>query len=101
MIIYNVTVKISNQAHDDWFKWMRETHIPDVMHTGYFKSHRMMRLLDQDETDGKTYAIQYFVESREKLKEYQDIAAPVLQKEHTARFKEQFVAFRTLMEVIE
>ncbi|MBT6440423.1 MAG: DUF4286 family protein, partial [Flavobacteriales bacterium] len=26
MIIYNVTVKINNEVHDEWLQWMKETH---------------------------------------------------------------------------
>ncbi|MFT7589435.1 MAG: hypothetical protein ACI959_001653 [Limisphaerales bacterium] len=101
MIIYNVTVKINLEVHDNWLAWMKESHIPDVMHTGYFKGHKLVYILDQDEAEGKTYAIQYFCESIAKLKEYQDTAAPVLQEEHTAKFKDQFVAFRTIMEEVD
>ena len=36
MIIYNVTINVENDTHDTWFKWMKETHIPDVMSTGMF-----------------------------------------------------------------
>ena len=37
MIIYNITVSIIDQnIHQNWLKWMKEIHIPEVMDTGFF-----------------------------------------------------------------
>lgn len=101
MIIYNVTVKIDHEVHDDWYQWMKEVHIPEVMATGYFVKSQMCKLLHLDESDGITYAIQYYCESMDQLQEYHRLQAPALQKKHTDKFKEKYVAFRTIMEVTE
>ena len=100
MIIYNVTVKIEMESHEEWLKWMRDKHIPDVMKTGCFLRNRVHKVL-VDDTDGVNYAIQYECESMEKLQEYQENHAPALQREHTERYKDRFVAFRTLLEVVQ
>ena len=99
MLIYNVTLKIDNQVHDDWLTWMKSKHIPDVMATGCFKDSKIFKLLYQDEQDGKTYAIQYTVSDEKALNNYTKNFAPKLQEEHTNRYKDKFVAFRTIMEV--
>jgi hypothetical protein len=101
MIIYNVTVKIEIRTHDEWLAWMKETHIPDVMATGFFVDHRMMRILEQDERDGITYAIQYRCLEMSTLLKYQNEKAEALQKEHTEKFKDKFVAFRTIMREVD
>jgi len=101
MIIYNVTVKVDLSIHQDWLGWMLLKHIPDVMNTGMFQSHRFCKLLEQDESDGITYAIQYFAESMEKIFFYQEKYAPELQKEHSDRYQGHYVVFRTLLKVIE
>lgn len=100
MIIYNVTVNIDHEVHDDWVQWMRETHIPDVMATGYFLENRFAKVLADDQ-GGTTYAIQYLCNNMIDLDEYQREHAPKLQKEHTERFEGRFVAFRTLLETVE
>ncbi len=97
MIIYNVTVKIDLSIHDEWLTWMKGKHIPDVLATGFFHDSRMMRLLEQDESDGITYAIQYRAASMEDLVSYQQQAAPALQAEHSERYGDKFVAFRTIL----
>lgn len=99
MIVYNVTVKIDHSVHDEWFKWMKEVHIPEVLATGYFHDNKMMKVLI-DEEDGMTYSIQYRVDSWEKLEAYQKNEAPRLQADHSNRYKDKFVAFRTLLEEV-
>lgn len=101
MIIYNVTVKIENEVHDDWLEWMKTKHIPDVMSTGYFSQSRLCRIMSVRDEDGVTYAIQYDCESTAILHQYQVKAAPALQKEHKERYEGKFVAFRTLMDIVE
>lgn len=100
-ILYNVTVKVNLEIHEEWKKWMQEKHIEDVLKTNCFSECRMSRLLSQDEEDGITYSLQYLSPSMKKLHEYQVSFAQKLQKEHRDLFQDQVVAFRTMMEVID
>ena len=34
MIIYNVTMNVESDIHDEWLNWMRNTHIPKYFATG-------------------------------------------------------------------
>lgn len=99
MIIYNVTINIEESVHDEWLRWMKEKHIPAVMATGYFLENRFCRVLVEEES-GKTYSVQYTCASMADLEEYRLKEAPRLQKEHTERFRDKFVAFRTLLESV-
>lgn len=100
MILYNVTVKIDSEIHEDWLNWMRAVHIPEVMATEMFTDYKICRIL-QEETDGVTYAIQYFCTDLQVFQQYQLQFVPRLQAEHTQRYHNKYVAFRTLMEVID
>ena len=101
MIIYNVTVNIENSVHDDWFKYMKTIHIPEVMATGFFLEHKICKVLStQEDETGHTYAIQYTCANLADLKEYQTKHAPALQKDHMSRYEGKFVSFRTLLEVV-
>jgi hypothetical protein len=99
MIIYNVTVKIEKDVHEEWLQWMQSKHIPDVLNTGYFVENRILKVLTDDD-DGFTYSIQYKAPSMEHYLNYQKTAAPALQKEHTDKYRNKFVAFRTLLEEV-
>ncbi len=99
MIIYNVTVNIENDVREEWLQWMKEKHIPDVMQTGFFVENKICKVL-VDEEQGTTYSIQYTCENMERLLEYQEVHAPRLQKEHSDKYANKFVAFRTVLEIV-
>lgn len=100
MIIYNVTVSIDQSVHEDWVEWMRTKHIPDVMNTGCFIESRISRV-HGEEDGGLTYAIQYIAPSQDKFDVYQQLFAPKLQLEHSAKYQGKFAAFRTILSIIE
>ncbi|MBL0109279.1 MAG: DUF4286 family protein [Ignavibacteria bacterium] len=101
MILYNVTVNIDDSVHDEWLEWMRSKHIPDVLSTGLFTESKLYRIRTENEEEEKnTYSIQYFLRSMDDYKIYQKEYAEKLQFEHTEKFKDKFVAFRTIMELV-
>lgn len=99
MIIYNVTVKVDKSIVEEWLRWMRQEHIPDLMKTGLFVDAKLCRLLEQDETDGKTYVAQYFLDSMEHYNSYIAEHAPRMRDKGFKRFGNKFIAFRTVMAV--
>lgn len=100
MLLYNVTTKIHKDAEANWLHWMKHKHIPDVLDTGQFLDAHICKLLDQAEGEDSTYVIQYQCENREKFDEYVNRFAPALRNEHNAKYKDKFVSFRTLMEIV-
>ncbi len=99
MIIYNVTINVDFDVHDQWLQWMKESHIPEVMSTGLFLDQRMCRVLADDE-GGITYAIQYTCADMATYERYRDEHAPRLQAETQKHYIGKFAAFRTLLEVV-
>lgn len=98
MYIYNVTVNIEESVHDDWLAWMKSVHIPDVLATGLFIDNRLCQVM-VDEEQGITYSIQYRLKDLSHLKTYQEKFAAKLQAEHLARYRDKFVAFRTILRI--
>jgi hypothetical protein len=101
MLLYNVTITIDLDVREDWVRWMRETHISDVMSTGMFISYRMSRLMGHEHVDSEIYTVQYLVKDMAHLRRYQEEFAPELQRQHRERYEGKFTAFRTVMEVVE
>lgn len=101
MIIYNVTVNINHEVHDEWVAWMRDVHIPEVMATGYFIENRFARVLLVEDETGVSYSIQYLCRNMADLQKYQGAHAPRLQADVKAKFDGKFVAFRTVLETVE
>ena len=101
MVIYNVTSNVALPIAEQWLQWMKEIHIPEVLNTGMFTHYRILRLLDMDETEGITYAIQYFASSKENCRKYIDEFAPALREKVLKKWGEQVISFRTLMEAVD
>ena|SRR5688500_17137577 len=101
MIVYNVTVNIEDDVHNEWLAWMREIHIPEVLKTGLFVEHKMLRILSKLEGEtGTTYSIQYTLKNIEDYNRYREEFAPQLQQKTQLKFGGKFLAFRTLLEVL-
>ncbi len=99
-IIYNVTVNIDHDVHDEWLEWMKSIHIPEVMKTGMFRHSKISRILAEEE-GGISYSVMYQCDSMEIFTRYEAEFAPTLRDEHSKKFQGKFVAFRTLLEVKE
>ncbi len=100
MIVYNITMKLDLGIDEEWIKWQTEEHIPDIMSTGCYVDHKFFRLIDQDESDGNTYIVQYFANSRQDHENYISEFGNRLREKAKAKWGERFVSFRTLMEVV-
>ena len=100
MYIYNVTVNISDEAHQAWLNWMKEKHIADVMKTGCFVDSSMLKVL-YVEDEGHTYSIQYKFLELSDFEKYNQEFAKALQAEHKLKFEGKFVAFRTILEMVD
>lgn len=100
MFIYNVTVNIADDVHQNWVKWMKEKHINDVMKTGCFVDSQLVKVL-YVEDEGHTYSVQYKFLEMSDIEKYQKEFASALQAEHKEMFGEKYTAFRTLLQIIE
>jgi hypothetical protein len=100
MIIYNVTSKVAAEIAADWLQWLREEHAPAIVATGCFESFRVLRLLEQDDSEGPTFAIQYLAASPEAYERYISDFAPGFRQEGHNRWGARFISFRSVMEVI-
>lgn len=100
MILYNVTIKINHDVEQEWLQWMKEEHMPELMGTGLFAEAKLFRLLEVDESDGITYAAQYFCKSMEEYDRYISGYSADMRAKGLERFGDKFVAFRTIMELV-
>ena len=100
MYIYNVTTNIEASIHDDWLKWMQETHIPDVLATGKFLNAKMSKVLVEEDMGGITYSVQFTTTDKKILQEYYRDDAPRLRQEAQSLFAGKFVSFRTELEIV-
>jgi hypothetical protein len=101
MIIYNVTVKVEAAIADEWMQWLLNDHIPSMMNTNCFVDYKVVRLLEVDDSEGPTYAIQYFADSKADYNRYIEIHSSKMQKVSFEKWADRFIAFRSVMEVVK
>lgn len=100
MILYNVTIGIDKEIEIEWVHWMKTEHIPDVLNTGVFISHKFYKVLSHEDDHTVSYCIQYFTPGIEQFNIYLKEHANGLIEKHKAQFKDRHVAFRTLLEEV-
>jgi hypothetical protein len=101
MIIYNVTTKVYAGIDSEWLQWQQQEHIPDIMATGLFSQYTFSRLLEQDDKEGKTYAVQYIAAALGHYRQYIEMHAPLLRKKAFDKWGDRIISFRTVLEVIQ
>ena len=101
MFIYNVTINVGWNIHEEWLAWMKLQHMPALLATNCFVQYKLLKLHGQDETEGPTYVAQYFAESKALYNRYIDVYANNFRKEITEKWGENIFTFRTLLEEIE
>ena len=101
MFIYNVTIKVTNAIATEWLQWLREEHIPEITCTGCFTHARILQLLEVDDSEGPTYAIQYFAESIEQYEQYIETFAGMMRQKSFEKWGDQFIAFRSIMKIVQ
>ena len=93
MLIYEVTAVVDESIADEYEKYMREQHIPDLLATNYFAAAFFAK-------NGNMYRIGYHCDSREDLEAYFANHAGRLRAEMAVRFPEGVEFSRNELEII-
>jgi hypothetical protein len=101
MIIYNVTVKVDQSIADAWLQWMLNEHIPEIMATECFSDYKVVRLLEVDESEGPTYAIQYHADSKGLYNHFITKYSTGLTQKGYEKWGNRFIAFRSVMQIVK
>jgi hypothetical protein len=101
MIVYNITMKVDHSIIDEWIAWQQQEHIPEVMATTFFDDHKMYHLLEHDDHESTTFTIQYFTTSIERYNDYIKKFATLLRDKSFAKWGNKFIAFRSVMELVQ
>lgn len=99
MFVYNVTIKMNWSIHNNWLQWMKEEHMPEMIATGCFTKYQLLRLLEVDDEEGPTYAAQYYAESKAFYNQYIEQFSTLQREKGIKKWGNQFIAFRSLMQV--
>ena len=100
MFIYNVTIKVQNDIVERWLLWLKEEHIPEMIRTGCFTKAVILHLLESNDEEGETYAVQYHTNTQEDYQRYIETHSSTLRQKGLEKWGNKFISFRTIMEVV-
>lgn len=85
---------------EGWLQWQREDHLPAIMATGCFTSFQILHLLEHDDSEGKTYAVQLTANTAEDCDFYSRTHAPSMRQQAIEKWGNKIISFHSLLQVI-
>ncbi|PHX75064.1 MAG: hypothetical protein CK547_00305 [Chitinophagaceae bacterium] len=101
MILYNITSNVAHEVIDEWLSWLNNILIPEIMEVGVFNDFKFFQLLDIDETDGKTYTIQFFCDNEQACREFISEAGPAFIRKSELMWGNSVYNFRSILKSVQ
>jgi hypothetical protein len=101
MYLYNITYNISEEVHEEWLRWMREIHIPEVVKEAQFSGAKLIQVLIDEDMGGITYSVQYQMSDKNLLDNYIKDKSQKFNSEMNKLFLNHYVSFSTELRVID
>ena len=99
-IIYNVTTKVAHSVAEKWLFWMKDEYIPAMINTGCFTHATMLRLIEVDETEGPTYAVQYSTDNKEDYNLFIENHSERMSRIANTKWGNSIISFRSVLQVV-
>lgn len=101
MIVYNITMKVDASIETAFVEWLQDVHLPQVLATGCFTSSRLMRLLEVDDSEGPTFAVQFTAPTTWHYEKYLKVSDEIHRKTTQELWGNRYIAFRSVMELVQ
>jgi Domain of unknown function (DUF4286) len=99
-VVYNLTVKVDASIATAWLTWAKADYIPSILATKLFDRAVVLRLLEVDETDGPTYAVQFFANDHSFYEEYRNKHEDKFIHKARQKWGDSFVSFGSVLQVV-
>ena len=99
-VLYNVTVKMDIGIADACLQWLLSVHAPQIVATKCFTGFKVFHLLGMNDSEGPTYAIQYFGNSIDDYQRFADEFETYFLNESYSMWRSGLVFFGTLMKAV-
>ncbi len=101
MIIYNITTKVHNSISTEWLLWLKEVHVKEVMESECFTEYKIVKLLEIDEVEGPTFAVQFFADSKALYNRYIEKFAGEMRNRSFEKWGDKFISIRSVMQIVD
>lgn len=100
MFIYNTTVKVDAAIADSWLYWLLHEQAPAILDTNCFIKYQVVKILELDDSEGPTYAVQFYASNMDDYNRYLNEFSDQFGTASANKWGPQLVAFQSLMEVV-
>lgn len=100
MIIYNTTFHIEKEAHIACVDYLKKEYIPQAVSSGFLLKPRLRRVLQNEENEGESYAVQFHVKNVDTLNFWLKREGMALQQTLVTKFGPKVAGFTTLLEEV-
>jgi hypothetical protein len=95
MIVYEITAIVREDLIEEYEKYMREQHIPDLLETGFFARAFFTRSIEN------RYRVQYHAHDQKALDEYLKTKAEFLRNDFLEHFPQGVKVSRENWEILQ
>ena len=99
-IIYNITLKVEKSIEQPWLQWLVNDYAPGIIGTNCFTKFTTLKLLELDDADSSTYALQFFSKSFESYERYLKNFADDFAEKSFNKWGQKMISFGTVMQVV-
>ena len=101
MYIYNISTKVDLDIVQEWISWQKLEEIPNTMSTKLFTTHRIFKLLLQEDNGSETFVIQFSFDLKENYEEYLQKYQNLSRRSAVEKWGDGIVSFITIMEAVQ
>ena len=98
MVFYNVIISVEAEIKEDFLKWYRDEHIPDMLSTGLFLDVKIDKQLLPKPEGFETFTFQFISEDFGDYERYILKYSEAMRNRFPGRFKGRFKTIRTVTE---
>ena len=100
MILYNITFHVELGVLADFKEYLIEEHLPFISDQSNILEHKLLKLLNVDESKAMTYTLQYFLKDIGTYNQHIAVIDRKLKKEIFEQYGEQVLYFCSVLEKI-
>lgn len=94
-------MKVEWSIAQEWLQWMQDTYIRQIIGTQCFAEHQFVQLMQIDETEGPTFATQYFAKTSHDYNRFLQYHSSNFSTLISNKWGDKCIAFGTLMKVVQ
>lgn len=100
MILYNITFHVELGVLTDFKEFLIEEHLPFISNHSDIIEHKLLKLLNVDESEAMTYTLQYYLKDMGTYNQHMAVIDRKLKREIFEQYGEKVLYFCSVLEKV-